>query len=70
MMTIEQLEWMSLAAYDNLDSEQIAAVDYGISVAAELCEAMERIGGYCPAVEKMLAEKLDQYINDVMEMLR
>lgn len=69
-MTINQLEWMAIAAYDRLDSEQICAVDYGISVAAELFYAIERIGGYCPVVEKMLAEKRDQYVNDVMEMLK
>lgn len=69
-MTINQLEWMALAAYDRLDSKQICAVDYGISVVAELFDAIERIGGYCPVVEKMLAEKRDQYVNDVMEMLK
>ena len=69
-LTINQLEWMALAAYDRLDSEQMCAVDYGISVVAELCEAIEKIGGYCPMVEKILAEKRDQYINDVMEMLK
>lgn len=70
LLTINQLEWMAIAAYDRLDSEQICAVDYGISVVAELFDAIERIGGYRPVVEKILAEKCNQYINDVMEMIK
>lgn len=44
LLTIEQLEWTALSAYDRLDIEKVSAVDYGISVVAELCEAIERIG--------------------------